>query len=222
MRLEVITREPTPDARPTPLLFVHGMWHAAWCWSEHFLPYFAQHGFKSYALSLRGHGASEGREQLRWTPLGGFVSDVAQAVDQLDSPPVLVGHSMGGMVVQEYLESHQAPACVMLASAPVKGLIAATLRAALRHPLTFLKVNLTLSLTHNISTPELYKEAFFSTSIPWRELTAYHAQVQDEATAQAYKTRAEFFSDMGHAMMLDIGWQAVADRILDWFSEQGL
>ena len=44
MKLEVITREPETDARPTPVLFVHGMFHGAWCWDEHFLPYFAQHG----------------------------------------------------------------------------------------------------------------------------------------------------------------------------------
>jgi len=262
MKLEVITREPSADAHPTQILFVHGMWHAAWCWSEHFLPYFAQHGYKSHALSLRGHGASEGRERLRWTPLSDFVSDVAQVVDQLESPPVLVGHSMGGMIVQEYLESHQAPAAVLLASAPPKGLIPATLRVARRHPSTFLKVNLTFSLIHNIGTPELYKEAFFSTNIPGKELTAYYARVQDEsyrayvdmmalnlpkpekvntpmlvlgttddnliasseveATAKAYNTHAEFFPDMGHAMMLDIGWQAVADRILDWLNEQGM
>ena len=266
MQLEVITREPTADAHPTPVLFVHGMWHAAWCWSEHFLPYFAQHGYKSYALSLRGHGASEGRERLRWTSLADFVSDVAQVSDQLEGqlarPPVLVGHSMGGIIVQKYLESRQAPAAVLLASAPPKGLIPATLRVARHHPLIFLKVNLTFSLIHNIGTPELYKEAFFSANIPERQLTAYHARVQDEsfrayadmmalnlprpervgtpmlvlgttgdnliapseveATAKAYKTRAEFFPDMGHAMMLDMGWQAVADRILDWLNEQDL
>ena len=38
------------------------------------------------------------------------------------------------------------------------------------------------------------------------------------ATARAYNTQATFFPDMGHAMMLDVGWQAVADSILDWAS----
>lgn len=262
MQLEVITAEPEADAHPTPLLFVHGMWHAAWCWTDNFLPYFAQQGYESHALSLRGHGASEGRERLRWTPLASFVSDVAQLADGLASPPVLVGHSMGGMVVQKYLESHQAPAAVLLASAPPQGLMAATSRVARRHPLTFLKVNLTFSLYHNVSTPELYREAFFSASLPEEELIAYHSQLQEEsfrayvdmmalnlprpekvdtpmlvlgasgdnliasseveATAEAYHTLAEFFPDMGHAMMLDVGWQAVADRILGWLGERGL
>ena len=41
------------SARP-PLVFIHGSYHAAWCWAEHFLPYFAQRGHDCYALSLRG------------------------------------------------------------------------------------------------------------------------------------------------------------------------
>jgi hypothetical protein len=46
VNLETIKEEPASDARSTPILFVHGMWHAAWCWAEHFLPYFAQHGYE--------------------------------------------------------------------------------------------------------------------------------------------------------------------------------
>ena len=39
MKLEVITRELSADAHPTQVLFVHGLWHAAWCpsgapWSQ--------------------------------------------------------------------------------------------------------------------------------------------------------------------------------------------
>jgi alpha-beta hydrolase superfamily lysophospholipase len=43
-----------------------------------------------------------------------------------------------------------------------------------------------------------------------------------EATARAYGTQAEIFSVMAHDMMLERGWQAVADRIIQWLSEQGL
>lgn len=37
-----------------PLVFVHGSFHAAWCWAEYWLPFFSQNGFDSYALSLLG------------------------------------------------------------------------------------------------------------------------------------------------------------------------
>src|SRR5512141_2985715 len=65
--LDVIDKGDPTDEHPAPLLFVHGAWHAAWCWDEHFLDFFAGQGFAVHALSLQGHGASEGGERLRWT-----------------------------------------------------------------------------------------------------------------------------------------------------------
>jgi hypothetical protein len=38
------------------------------------------------------------------------------------------------------------------------------------------------------------------------------------ATARAYRTDAEFFADMGHNMMLEPGWAAVAERIDAWLA----
>ncbi|MCA9946237.1 MAG: alpha/beta fold hydrolase, partial [Anaerolineales bacterium] len=65
--LELLVHEPTQKAKNTPLLFIHGAWHGAWCWEEHFLPYFAERGYAVYAPSLRGHGQSSGQERLRWS-----------------------------------------------------------------------------------------------------------------------------------------------------------
>ena len=42
------------------------------------------------------------------------------------------------------------------------------------------------------------------------------------ATATAYHTEAEFFPAMGHNMMLEEGWSAVADRIHTWLGTQKL
>jgi alpha-beta hydrolase superfamily lysophospholipase len=262
MKLEIIKEDPVSHVRSTPILFVHGMSHAAWCWAEHFLPYFAQHGYVSYALSLRGHGGSEGRERLRWTSLDEYVSDVTQVIGQLERPPVLVGHSMGGMIVQKYLESHEAPATVLLASAPPRGVVQATLRFALRHPLVFMKSNLMMSMFPIVGTPQLAQEALFSADIPEDKVMSYFSRLQDEsyrayldmmglslprpdrvktpilvmgaaddrlistseveATARAYHTHAEVFPNMAHDMMLEVGWQTVADRILGWISMRGL
>jgi pimeloyl-ACP methyl ester carboxylesterase len=43
-----------------------------------------------------------------------------------------------------------------------------------------------------------------------------------EATARRHNAEAELLPNMAHAMMLDSGWEAVADRILGWLSELGL
>ena len=181
MDLEMITRKPDTDPRATSILFVHGAWHGAWCWEEHFLPYFAERGYTSHAVSLRGHGASQSPVRFRLARIADYVADVAQVVEQLPEPPVLVGHSMGGLVVQKYLEAHTLPGAVLLASVPVKGVLRTTLRIALRHPLAFLKANLTWSLYPIIGKPALCREAFFSADISNENLEAFFERMQDES-----------------------------------------
>jgi pimeloyl-ACP methyl ester carboxylesterase len=261
MNLEVISRPPSEFSHSTPLLFVHGAWHGAWCWTEHFLDHFASHGYSAYALSLRGHGASPGRDQLRWTSLSDYVADVAQVASQMSVPPIVIGHSMGGAIVQKYLETYPAPAAVLLASVPPAGIIASTIRIARRHPGPVANGIFRLTLYPLVSTPDLTREAFFSPGLSQDKLMSYFAQLQDEsyrafldmmmfnlpksgrintpiqvigaendtifshneieATARAYRTKAEIFPDMAHDMMLETGWQSVADHIIGWLSEKG-
>lgn len=262
MKLEIISKYPVDSLHSTPLLFVHGAWHAAWCWDVHFLDYFAQHGFTAHAVSLRGHGNSEGHGNLRWTRIADYVEDVARTARQLPSPPIVIGHSMGGLVVLKYLEDGLAPAAVLLASVPPAGALATALRTAKRHPVVFAKVILTFSLYPLVATPQLVREAFFSDGLADEQVQAYAKRLQDESylgfldmlvfnlpkpgrvktpvlvlggardntfspgevesTARAYKTQPEIFADMAHDMMLEPGWQTVAERILIWLKERGL
>ena len=43
-------------------------------------------------------------------------------------------------------------------------------------------------------------------------------QRQMRRTAEVYNTEVDFFPDMGHGMILETGWQAVAERILSWLN----
>ena len=181
MKLEIISKYPVDEQHPTPLLFIHGTLHTASCWDVHFLDYFAQHGFASHAVNLRGHGNSEGREKLRWTRIADFVEDVAETVRQLPGPPILIGHSMGGFIVQKYLENHASPAAVLLSSPSPAGLLPTTVRTARRQPWAFAKVNLTMSLLPLIATPQLVGEAFFSKDLPQAQLLEYWKQTQDDS-----------------------------------------
>ncbi len=181
MKLEIISKYPSGNTNPTPLLFIHGMLCTASCWDAHFLDYFAQHGFASHAVNLRGHGKSEGREKLRWTRIADFVEDVANAVRQLPSPPVLIGHSMGGFITQKYLEDHDSPAAVLLSSPSPAGMLPTAIRKARQHPLVFAKVNLTLNLLPFIATPQLARDAFFSKDLPDERLLEYWKQMQDDS-----------------------------------------
>jgi pimeloyl-ACP methyl ester carboxylesterase len=244
------------------VLFVHGLFVGIWGWTEHFVDYFAAHGYAAHALSLRGHGQSEGRERLRWISLAEYVDDVAQVAAQLPTPPIVIGHSNGGAIVQKYLETHAAPAAVLLASVPPQGILLTVLRLALRYPWPMLKATFTLSLYPLASTPALARYEFFSASMPEEKVRAYQARMsnesfrglldilalnlprpkriktpmlvlgaaddtsfrpgQVEATARAYHTQAIIFPNMAHGMMLEDGWQGVADKIISWLNEKGL
>lgn len=52
------------------------------------------------------------------------------------------------------------------------------------------------------------------------EMDAVFSVDEVEATARAYNTKAEIFNGMAHDMMLEPGWQLVAERILGWLKEK--
>ena len=131
--LEVIDKGRSTAAHATPLLFVHGAFHGAWCWDDHFLDYFADRGYHALALNLRGHGGSPSPAPINACSVLDYVQDVSTVADRLPVPPVVIGHSMGGFVVQKYLAVHAAPAAVLVASAPPTGIAPATVRVACRH-----------------------------------------------------------------------------------------
>lgn len=55
LKMEVIVQKKKKnESRNPPLVFVHGSYHAGWCWAQHWLPFFSYYGFDCYALSLLG------------------------------------------------------------------------------------------------------------------------------------------------------------------------
>ena len=259
--LEVIDRGGVTDSHRTPLLFVHGAWHAAWCWDEHFLGFFADRGYRAVAMSLRGHGASPTNKRLRDCTFADYEEDLAVVAGQISPAPVIVGHSMGGFVVQKHLENHPAPAGVLMNSMPPDGYLRSGLRWMRRHPWHFTKMSLTGRSLPYVQEPTLARERFFSPNTPESLVRRYAERLQEEsarsglegiynkprpgrvttkllvlgawddgavtpeeirATARAYRTDAEFFPGMGHNMMLEPGWRAVAERIDAWLVANGL
>jgi len=140
-RIEVLTCPQSEHAARTPLLFVHGGYVGAWSWAEHFLPWFSARGFPVHAISLRGHGESSERSRLHSFSLHDYVEDVALAVDSLERPPVLIGHSMGALVVQKCLEQMTVPAAVLACPVPPFGLLPSAFSLALFRPALWAEIN---------------------------------------------------------------------------------
>ncbi len=130
--LELLSACPSGFApHKMPLLFVHGLGHGAWCW-EHWLQAAAAAGHPAYAVSLRGHGGSAGA--LRTARLSDYVDDVVHTAASLPRRAVLVGHSMGGLVVQKALARYGAHAGVLVAPVPARPALGSLLSIARRHP----------------------------------------------------------------------------------------
>jgi len=179
MKLEIIHKSGKGKKHNTPLLFVHGKWHGAWCWDEHFLPFFAEQGYEAYALSLRGHGASKGK--IWGASIADYVNDVEQVAGGLKTRPVLIGHSMGGFITQKYLETHGAPAAVLLTSIPPYGLWPATFALLRRHPLVVLKVLAQLRMYPVVETAALAQDVLFSANMSSEQVAAYQKRFNDES-----------------------------------------
>ena len=259
-QLEVITRQPEREARPTPLLFVHGAYGGAWLWDEHFLPYFAERGWAVHALSLRGHAGSDGSENVQFARLRDYVADVEQVADGLPAPPVLIGHSLGGMVVQHCLHRNPAPAAVLMASSPPHGMIGSLFGMALSNPRLMYELGFSHHLGPQLTDGRAIERALFSPGLPEPLVRSYMRRFQAESdwvildllfldlppstpmlvtpvlvlgaendsfvtrggletTADTYRTKAEIFPAMRHAMMLDRGWESVAARSHAWLEE---
>jgi pimeloyl-ACP methyl ester carboxylesterase len=179
MKLEIIECSPKAQVHPAPLLFVHGMWHGAWCWEENFLPFFAENGYRAIALSLRGHGKSAGK--IQGSKISDYVQDVAQVVDGLGTLPVIIGHSMGGFITQKYLESNDALGGVLLVSNPHYGLWPATLRVIWHNPMISMKVLWPRCLFPAVERPADARWAFFSADMPQEQFLRYHSKLTDES-----------------------------------------
>jgi pimeloyl-ACP methyl ester carboxylesterase len=254
LRHREVRHQPAIDgngSRP-PLLFVHGLSHGAWCWAEHWMPAAAERGWESYALSLRGHGASEGHDDIRKWTLRDYTHDVLQAIVDLPAPPVLIGHSMGALIVQRVLERYPAPASVLLTPAGNTHGFNIFAGLARRKPVQALRA---LAL----QPVDLDAEDLFS-RLPADEAQRHVRRLTDESplvqlqitmphrgttarcpvlvlgagedrlvplidvvrTAARFDTQARVFPGMGHDLMLDAGWEQPLAVMLDWLEGQDL
>ena len=123
VRAQVVSSvPPSPSPGKPPIIFLHGSFHGAWCWQEHYLSYFAERGHSCVAFSWRGTGgtpAGEGVKKVKIVEdhcedfqalldalpsiLGGDDNDDNRGNDP-KMLPIVVSHSMGGIIVMKYLD----------------------------------------------------------------------------------------------------------------------
>jgi pimeloyl-ACP methyl ester carboxylesterase len=125
--LTLETAEPHPGGRARPpILFIHGFLATSWVY-ESYLRFFADRGFAGFALNLRGRNGSTmpNGGSLGGIALEDYLDDARQAAKWLTERlerPIVVGHSMGGLLGQKLAEEGMARALVLLSSAPPRGI----------------------------------------------------------------------------------------------------
>lgn len=180
-RLKIHHHPATEASSRPPLLFVHGGYTNALCWEHNFIPYFNRRGHDAYALDLSGHGGSEGRERLDEFSLADFADDLAQAVDSLPATPVLIGHSMGTLVVQRYLTHGQAAGVALLAPVPPTGTGGSAGRLALQHPDFFRELPNVVAGRPTEHSLRIMAEVYFSPDMPRQDVLQYMPMIQPES-----------------------------------------
>jgi alpha-beta hydrolase superfamily lysophospholipase len=163
------------DSDRIPLMLIHGAWLSSRSW-ENFADYFAKRGFDVSAPEWpRKQGDVEElraeADELKGLGIKEIVDHYEEQIRALDQPPVLIGHSFGGLIVELLLDRGLGRAGVALSPAPSKGILVlpfSSLKAAapaLAHP----------SKWHGIVTLTLeeFTYGFVNTFAPEKAAAAY-------------------------------------------------
>lgn len=113
----------------TPVIMVHGGFCGGWAF-EHFRQPFEAAGYVCQTPDLRGHGHDHDRSQLGGVSMADYARDIADLMRQCQSPPVLVGHSLGGLVSLMAAARAPAKALILLAPSAPWGVAGASLEEA--------------------------------------------------------------------------------------------
>lgn len=110
------------------IVMIHGMWGGSWYW-ENFRRFFERKGYQCYIPTLRHHDIDpkdKPAPELGTTSLLDYAQDLEEYIRSLDDKPLLMGHSMGGLLAQILAARGIAAGLVLLTPASPSGINALT------------------------------------------------------------------------------------------------
>ncbi len=108
------------------IMIIHGMWSSG-AYAENFARYFEGRGYRVLTPTLRHHDTAPGappHPDLGTTSLLDYAADLEAEMRALPEPPILLGHSMGGLLAQILAARGLAKAAVLLTPASPAGIVA--------------------------------------------------------------------------------------------------
>jgi len=110
------------------VVLIHGAFCGGWCFAD-FVPVLSARGFTCHAPDLRLHVSGPARDpdpRLAHTSVADYTRDMAELISSLPEPPVIIGHSMGGVIGQQLAAKGLARSLVLLASGAPWGILPST------------------------------------------------------------------------------------------------
>lgn len=260
----------------TPVVFIHGLWLHSTSWDP-WLELFQERGYAPWAPAWPGEpeslpAANAFPEPMAGTGMAEALSHYAELIGRLPRPPVLVGHSVGGLLAQQLLARGLAAGAVAVAPVQFRGVLRlppvqlASLFPVLRNPLNVRRiVRLTpqrfrRNFANAVSVREAYDlHATCVMPAPGRPLfQAATANLNPRtpvrvdtaaargplllvgagrdrvvpasvvrAAAHRYRSSASVteyaeLEGSGHSLVIDHGWQMLAETVLGFLDRHGL
>ena len=115
---------------PTPVIMVHGAFCGGWVF-ERFREPFEALGHRVIAPDLPGHAPGAARGATAGLSMSDYARHIADLCETCESPPILIGHSMGGLVAQLAAARAQVSALVLLAPSPPWGVSGSSMEEAI-------------------------------------------------------------------------------------------
>jgi pimeloyl-ACP methyl ester carboxylesterase len=112
------------------IVMVHGAFSGGWTF-ERLRPAFEAVGYEVLTPDLRGHGDDEGSEQVAGVSMADYAAEIAALCRSQPTPPVLLGHSMGGLVAQMAATRCEVAALVLLAPTSPWGVAGSSIEEAI-------------------------------------------------------------------------------------------
>lgn len=110
------------------IFMIHGMWCGPWCW-ENYRTVLEARGYRCLTPTLRYHDVDPQAPpdpRLGTTGLLDYAADLEKELRQLDHQPIIIGHSLGGILAQILAARSLAQAAVLLTPAAPAGILALT------------------------------------------------------------------------------------------------
>ncbi|HEX2727923.1 MAG TPA: alpha/beta fold hydrolase, partial [Beijerinckiaceae bacterium] len=179
--LELIEAGPEGPRTGAPILFLHGAFGGAWMWREIFMPYFARRGRASLAVSVRGHGNSEGLAELRNWGLSDYLDDIRRVFAELDEAPVVIAHSLGGLLAQMLIGREPMRALALLGSLPPEGLMLESPRLAITDTPIWIEAFVGSMAQKKLPIALAAHRILFSEGLPRERVMQYSARMTPES-----------------------------------------